>query len=170
MFHPRRTIAVFVAAAALVLSAAMAQGLEQTLTVQMGEMYFQVEGSAPNAAIELETGVPYTITFENVGAVTHKVQFGRGVLVEEGVPFAYGEDLFDGVRVRVVGTSGEQQFAIESNYLFELDVDPGATVEMSFTLPNSAQGAWEIGCFVPSTATAPNHYVAGMRAPLLVND
>ena len=166
----RKTLTLLIAAlvAALLALPVFAQGLEREITILMGEMYFQVEGQEPNATIELETGVPYRITFENVGEVVHRVKFGRGVVAEEGSPYAYVEDLFSDIRVRVVGTSGEQQFAVDTDFLAELDLEPGATVEMVFTLTSDKQGEWELGCFVPSTANNPNHWLAGMRAPLVV--
>lgn len=166
----RRTFTTLIVAllVAIAASPAIAQGLEREITILMGEMYFQAEGGEANAPIDLETGVPYRITFENVGDVVHRVKFGRGVMAEEGSPYAYSEDLFSYVRVRVIGTSGEQQFAVDTDFLGELDLEPGATVEMTFTLTNDKQGEWEIGCFVPSTVNNPNHWLAGMRAPLVV--
>lgn len=166
----RKTLTILIVAlvVAFAASPAIAQGLEREFTILMGEMYFQVEGEQQNAPIELEAGAPYRITFENVGDMVHRVKFGRGVVAEEGSPYAYVEDLFSYTRVRVIGTSGEQQFAVDTDFLGELDLEPGATVEMVFTLTNDKQGEWEIGCFVPSTATTPNHWMAGMRAPLNV--
>ena len=166
----RKTLTILIAAllTALLASPAFAQGLERELTILMGEMYFQVEGQEANAPIDLETGVPYRITFVNEGDVVHRVKFGRGVVAEEGSPYAYAEDLFSYTRVRVIGTSGEQQFAVDTDFLGELDLQPGASVEMVFTLSNDKKGEWEIGCFVPSTANNPNHWLAGMHAPLVV--
>lgn len=151
-----------------VAGVASAQGLERELTIRMGEMYFQIDGQAENEAIELETGVPYRVTFINEGDVVHRVKFGRGVTAEEGVPYDYVENLFDGVFTRAEGVAEGNQFAVDTERLLELDVEPGAEVVFTFTLPSSTAGEWEIGCFVPSTQDTPNHYTAGMRAPLIV--
>lgn len=147
---------------ALLVGFATAQGLERTMTITMGEMFFQQEGMEQNAAITLETGVPYRITFSNVGALTHRVKFGRGLIVEEGVPFAYSENLFTDLAVKVLGTGDLTGFRVIADQLIELDLDAGKTVEVIFTLPLSAKGTWELGCFVIG------HYEAGMRAPLVV--
>ncbi|MDZ7799727.1 MAG: hypothetical protein U5K81_02890 [Trueperaceae bacterium] len=162
-----KTMTALVAATTL-LGAAWAQGLGEDLTVRMGEMYFQIEGQEKNAPIELEAGVPYRITFVNEGDVEHRVKFGRSVEAEEGVPFDYAEHLFDGVFTRATGMAGNRQFSVDTGQLLELDVQPGAVVLVSFTLPTSTRGEWEIGCFVPATRDTPNHYIAGMRAPLII--
>lgn len=154
--------------ATLVVGAVSAQSLERSLTVLMGEMYFQLEGQDENEPIVLEAGVPYAITFVNEGDVEHRVKFGRGVTAEEGVPFDYVENLFDGVFTRASGMAGNRQFSVDTGQLLELDVQPGAVVRFTFTLPTTVRGEWEIGCFVPATQDTPNHYVAGMRAPIVV--
>jgi uncharacterized cupredoxin-like copper-binding protein len=146
----------------LLLSMVAAQGLQSEVTILMGEMYFQEQGSDQNEAITLETVTPYKVTFQNVGAMVHRVKFGRGLVVEEGVPFDYNEHLFDGVTVKIKGAGEETTFRVIANQLLELDLDPGEVVEMVFTLPASAAGEWELGCFVVG------HYEAGMRAPLII--
>lgn len=158
----------FVLVAAALVGAASAQGLESELTIRMGEMYFQLEGQEENEPIVLEAGVPYRVTFVNEGDTVHRVKFGRGVTAEEGVPYDYVENLFDGVFTRAAGMAGGRQLAVDTDRLLELDVDPGAVVLFTFTLPTSTRGEWEIGCFVPGSQDGPNHYIAGMRAPLII--
>ncbi len=140
----------------------LSQGLERQLTIEMGEMYFQGAGQAQNEAISLDVGVPYRITFRNVGDEVHRVKFGRGLIVEEGVPFAYAENLFTKVPVKVQGLGATPAFRIITNELIELDLEAGQEVEVLFTLPSSALGNWELGCFVIG------HYEAGMRTDLNV--
>ena len=140
--------------AVLAMGFALAQGLERTLTIEMGEMYFQVPGQPQNAEIVLEVAVPYRITFTNVGNVRHNVKFGRGVITEEGVPFAYADNLLQAVPLKVLGAGGSG-FRVVTNELLELDLDPGQSVEVILTLPAGR-------CFVVG------HYEAGMRAPLTV--
>ncbi len=146
-----------------VASLGLAQGLEREMTILMGEFFFQVEGQQPNEPITLESAVPYRVTFKNVGNVVHRVKFGRGLIVEEGVPFAYTENLFTNVPLRVEGVeSSGASFSVNTNQLIELDLDPGGEIAIVFTLPVGAQGAWELGCFVIG------HYEAGMRTDLVV--
>lgn len=140
---------------------AAAQGLERTMTIEMGEMYFQVPGQPQNAEIALDVAVPYRITFSNVGTVRHNVKFGSGLITEEGVPFAYADNLFQNVPLKVLGPGGAS-FRVVTNELLELDLDPGQSVDVIFTLPAERTGTWEIGCFVIG------HYEAGMLAPLVV--
>jgi len=140
-----------------------AQGFESEMTILMGEFFFQVEGQDKGEALVLETGVPYRITFRNIGNTVHRVKFGRGLVIEEGVPFAYTENLFDNVPLRIEGIGdGGVDFRVVTDRLLELDLDPGGEMDIVFTLPQGAQGEWELGCFVIG------HYEAGMLAPLMV--
>ena len=52
-----RRLATAIAVILLATGFALAQGLERTLTIEMGEMYFQVPGQAQNAEIVLDTTV-----------------------------------------------------------------------------------------------------------------
>lgn len=38
----------------------------------------------------------------------------------------------------------------------EVDVEPGGQATLRFTVPASAKGEWEMGCFIPG------HYESGM--------
>lgn len=139
------------------------QGTLQTqLTVLMGEFFFQAEGAPQNAPITLNVAVPYRITFKNVGKAVHRVKFGRGLVVEEGVPFSYTEDLFEGVKVRVQGKTSSGSFKIDMERFSELEIEPGVELEALFTLPQSKQGEWELGCFVIG------HYEQGMKTKLII--
>ena len=148
---------------ALLVSSAWAQGLERQLTITMGEFYFQAQGQGRNEAIALEVAVPYRVAFKNEGNVVHRVKFGRGLIIEEGVPYAYTENLFNDVPLRVEGiTESGADFRVTTNQMIELDLEPGGEIAIVFTLPQSAEGTWELGCFVIG------HYEAGMRANLIV--
>ncbi len=136
--------------------------IEREITILMGDQFFQVQGAAPNIPINLEVAVPYLITFKNVGKAVHRVKFGRGVEIEEGEPFTYVEDLFEGVKATASGETATGRFSIDMERFSELQVDPGVELTIEFTLPQSKKGEWEIGCFFPG------HYDAGMFAPLTV--
>ena len=152
-----------VAAAVLLAGTAFAQGFEREVEVRVGDFYFQVEGQEENAPIELDAVVPYRITFVNEGSMMHRVKMGRGVLVEEGVPYAYHENLFSEVPLRVHGVDESgAPFRIDTTFLTQLDLEPGASLTLAFTLPRDARGDWEIGCFIPG------HYENGHVAELTV--
>ncbi|UCH25239.1 MAG: hypothetical protein JSV66_15085, partial [Trueperaceae bacterium] len=51
----------------LVGSWCLAQGFQQEIIINMGEMFFQRTGQAQNETISLETAVPYRLTFRNIG-------------------------------------------------------------------------------------------------------
>lgn len=136
--------------------------LETERTIEMGEMFFKEEGAEKNAPIVLKVAVPYKITFKNAGSLLHRVKFGSGLVVEEGVPFDYVSALFEGVNVQVSGTTPEGDFKIKMDDLDELDLDPGVEIIIEFTLPQNKRGEWEMGCFVIG------HYEAGMNTRLIV--
>ena len=156
-------LAFALAALALFFGVAAAQGLEREVTVRVGEFYFQVDGQERNAPIELDAVMPYRITFVNEGSMTHRVKLGRGVMVEEGVPFAYNENVFGGMPLKVSGTTESGAvFRLDTTFLTQLDLAPGAEIVLSFTFPSTARGEWEIGCFIPG------HYENGHHAVLHV--
>ena len=158
----RNLVNVFIGVVLLAAGWGLAQGLQRDLTISMGEMFFQLEGQDQNETITLEAGIPYRITFSNVGTLVHRVKFGRGLVIEEGVPFAYTEDLFAGVPVKILGLEDLDGVRIISDQLIELDLDAGKQVEVTFTLPVMKAGEWELGCFVIG------HYEAGMRTTLVI--
>ncbi len=164
MKHLRRFVLVLVGlACSMAVTMAMAQGLERELTINIGEMFFQTEGQARNETIASTTAVPYKITFRKIGAVVHRVKFGRGLVVEEGVPFAYAENLFADILVKVRSTGEETSFRVVASQLIELDLDAGEEIEVLFTLPTGKAGTWELGCFVIG------HYEAGMHTALVIS-
>lgn len=158
----KRFTRLVVLAPALLFGLCFAQGFELDITVEMGEMFFQQQGMEQNAPIVLETGVPYRLTFTNVGTMVHRVKFGRGLVIEEGVPFEYTENLFTDMAVKILGIDDLAGMRVIADQLIELDLDAGKSVVVMFTLPVSKAGSWELGCFVIG------HYEAGMRAPLMV--
>lgn len=134
--------------------------VDQTLNIDVGEMYFQLEGQAKNAAINLKTGVTYAIVLHNTGSVLHEVQFGRDPGTDEnGQPHDYQSMMLDGFESSVEANGVET--VTES--LVEIQIEAGGTATVTFQLPDSAAGTWEIGCFQPG------HYQAGMHAPVIVN-
>lgn len=131
----------------------------------MREMEFAVEGRAPGADLILKAGQRYKLSFENHGQVRHEVLFGRGVTQgEDGLD--YQEHLFRNVEVDVWGRTqigGEKRiYGIKTFGLGELELDPGTRLSIFVTIPESARGSWEFGCF------APGHHESGMHVPVVI--
>lgn len=141
---------------------ALAQGPEQfqridqgDIHIAMGEFYFQVvqmddgeisSRSEQNAPIELPSGQELLVRFFNEGNDIHEAHFGRNP--DPDTLKSYQENLFGG------GPAGSGFVGIHLN--------PGQEGFLHLWLPESSQGEWEIGCFIPG------HYGAGMHAPLNV--
>lgn len=70
------------------------------------------------------------------------------------------EDLFAGLSPSVTPPDAVAMDAHDAHAGFMVQVEPGETVEVTFTLPEDRAGEWEIGCFEPG------HYEAGMHATL----
>ncbi len=167
--RPHRRVAVVAALLALTmapLSVAWAQDNsasdeakpDHVLHMEVGEMYFQLSGQDKNASFTLNSGESYAIEFHNVGHVMHEIQLGRDPGMEDGHPHDYQTLLFDGVETTVA--TGD--VSTISDTLAEIQLQPDAIATLNFTLPASAAGTWEIGCFQPG------HYEAGMHAPVIV--
>ncbi len=128
------------------------------VTINIGEMYFQLEGQDQNAAISLEAGQTYDFLLKNLGKVLHEVQFGRDPNMESGTPHDYTSFLFEGAEV----VSVVDKLEVISSGLIEVKMQPGQEMHIQVTLPETSKGDWEIGCFQPG------HYEAGMHAPIIV--
>jgi len=123
--------------------------------IAMGEFYFQVvdvedgevtDRQGKNALIELPSAQELLVRFFNEGNAVHEAHFGRNPDPESLK--SYQENLFGG------GAAG-------SGFI-GLHLDPGQEGMLHLWLPESSQGEWEMGCFIPG------HYEAGMAAPLQV--
>lgn len=138
---------------------AVAQDAERMeVVIELHEFNFTVGGGEANAPIVLKAGQPYSVVFSNVGMMEHEVLIGRTVLVEDGVPDGYETNLLDAIAVKIAGDDWE----VGTSGFVEVELEPGESVEIHFTLPAELIGTWEIGCFVPG------HYQAGMLAPVIV--
>ncbi len=142
-----------------VASSAFAQDVERIeLVIELHEYNFTVAGGEANAPIVFQAGQPYSVVFSNVGMMEHEVLIGRTVLVEDGVPDGYETNLLDATPVDLVGDDWE----VGTSGFVEVELEPGQSVTIHFTLPDELIGTWEIGCFIAG------HYQAGMLAPVIV--
>lgn len=130
----------------------------ERLVIELGELFFRVEGGEDNAPIELHADEEYEIVFRNIGTAPHEVMIGREVDDDDGRPHGYETDLLDTEEVMYLGDGWE----IEASGLREVELEPGAEVRLRVTVPREKAGEWEIGCFLPG------HYEGGMKAPLFV--
>jgi uncharacterized cupredoxin-like copper-binding protein len=142
------------------------------------EMRISAQGLPPGKALTLKAGRRYALTFENAGQLQHDVALGRGrKQTPDGPRFA--ENLLAGVEAELVfrDSAGreaavegagfeprgvaEHELGLHAGFE-ELELDPGATLTLLLTLPDSAAGEWQAACFMPG------HESAGMRMPLRV--
>ena len=131
------------------------------IKIGLNEMSFEIEGAKKGAPLVLRAGREYEITFENVGQVLHEVLIGRGH-TGEGGEMNYAEHLLEAVEVDVFGDSSKGFFEIEANGIKEIELDPGMKLTIEVTIPESARGTWELGCF------APGHHQSGMHLPIII--
>jgi len=130
------------------------------MTISFNEMSFTVDGGTPNDTITFNAGETYAITFVNDGTVEHEMKAGNGDLLkrDNGTPDGYTNNFFVGPAV--LTQDGQK---IEFSDLEEVELDPGQSVTVTITVPESFAGqSHEMGCFVPG------HYEAGMKAPIVV--
>ena len=142
------------------------QASASEIEIFMGEYFFQMEGRARGASVELEAGSKYEMEFINMGSEIHEVVIGRDLLMENGQPTGYRKSLLDGAKVEIEGTTvvGDKvrKFEVAAGGLEELELESGVILEIEFTVPTDKTGEWEMACFVPG------HYQQGMHIPLLV--
>lgn len=192
--HAKKAIAiVLLTVGALVATSAIsprqvvrADGTATKITIVMDEYNFTVPGQQPGAPITLNTGTLYDMTIQNAGKFPHEIWWGKDpqMVESEGRLDGYKTNLLDKVPVAIIGVQadGTSSYEIDAPGLDEIEEAPGQSFTVEFTLPDSAKGNWEIGCFQPmpkpaNAATAdpaataiPDvpHYVVGMKAVIIV--
>ncbi len=146
--------------------------------------WFQVtldEFSISPNPLRIPAGRPVTLVIKNVGKVPHEFMAGREA---QGDDFEH--DLFAGMEVEISveisdeaaasdhehaeGEAAEHQHAEaehadhgdDHEHGTMVEPEPGQTIYMSFTLPESRRGEWSTACFLPG------HYAAGMQGTLIV--
>ena len=113
--------------------------IDVKIEIEMGSMYFQVEGQEKNAPITLEVGKIYLLEFKNVNAdLHHNALFGKDPDLDK---------------------RNYKVLLIDNFYGIELE--GGQQGEIVLKAPDKP-GDWEVGCFVSG------HYEAGMKAPIKV--
>ncbi len=153
-----------------------AQDMSTTvINVTLNEYHFIVEGQELDQPLQLESGTEYQIHFTNEGTLTHEVLIGSGPIdIGNEIHHDFEEALLGDVEVSVTGQMNDEEFVIGVAGLNEFELDPGQALDITFTLPDSKIGTWEIGCFVSVNLDAPadnpgvGHYDLGMHLPVEV--
>lgn len=131
-------------------------------TIEMSEYKFTPD------TIRVKAGQEVRILLENKGEKEHEILIGRQVNMEEGVPGGFESDLFDHdpSLVQASGSEGFHQGSPEeiADEGYHVELEPGATGTLVFTIPASKAGEWEMGCFIDDG----QHYEEGMHGTLIV--
>ncbi|MFV2007204.1 MAG: peptidoglycan-binding protein [Longimicrobiales bacterium] len=121
--------------------------------------------------IRIPAGLPVTLVIRNEGVIPHGFNAGR----DPGNGH-FGEDLFEGVDVDGPMSAMTMEMTMEMDMGMDMgggdhgqdDRGPmvlaqvGETMKLSFTLPESRRGVWNVSCFLAG------HVEAGMHAVLIV--
>ena len=132
------------------------------VTIEMTESKY-----TPNS-FQVKAGEQVTINLENKGEKEHEILFGRNVKIEEGIPAGFEEDIFDHdpSQVQASGSEGFHEGSPEeiAEEGYHVELEPGATGTLVFTIPASKAGEWEIACFIDDG----QHYEDGMKGTFTV--
>jgi uncharacterized cupredoxin-like copper-binding protein len=159
------TIILVVVSASLFLAACGGGAPAATsndISIEMSEYKYTPD------TIRVKAGEEVTIHLENKGEKEHEILFGREVNMEEGVPGGFQTDLFDHdpSKVQASGSEGFHQGSPEEidEEGYHVELEPGATGTLVFTIPASKAGEWEIGCFIDDG----QHFDEGMHGTFIV--
>ena len=137
--------------------------------------------------VVIRAGETLTLTFVNKSklGLDHELMIGRqvvlgGVFGDQMVGFK--TDFFDGIDVKFISGKGIRQFmggkakvtgiklmkstGEELQHGFMIEVKPKGTATISFTVPESRAGVWDMGCFNGDGTWT--HYEKGARGLLVV--
>ncbi len=148
----------------------LAAGQTQQVTLVMKEFKFEP------ATVHLKVGETVVLTLKNEGTVEHEWSAGQNV-VDTAEQKGYRRDLFALLKPRLTGKEYELErvsapapatdMSAEGETAkmlsTELDVQPGGSAVLRFTVPASAKGTWQFGCFVTG------HYESGMKGTLVID-
>lgn len=126
------------------------------------------------STLHLKVGERVILTIKNEGQVEHEWVAGQG-LVNTSEEKGFKKDLFATLKPRVTGREYELEKVSASPWQkdmaegetakrlsTEVDVEPGGTATLRFTVPAGARGRWEMGCFLPG------HYESGMKGTIVI--
>jgi len=148
---------------------AVAAGRVHRVTLTMKEFRYEP------AILHLRVGEQVVLTIKNEGQVEHEWVAGRG-LANGPAERGYHTDLFAILKPKVTGrdyelekvsTSGARRNEAAEGEAAkvldtEVDVEAGGVATLRFTVPATAKGQWEMGCFLPG------HYESGMKGTIVI--
>jgi uncharacterized cupredoxin-like copper-binding protein len=122
----------------------------------------------PNT-IEAKVGQEVTLNLVNKGALEHEIMFGHNVMMMNGLPNGYQEDMFASAGIEpevMMAGGGMNDMAMAEDHAGFMVLLPknGDQATMTFTVTKDMVGEWEIGCFEQDGV----HYNAGMVGKLIV--
>jgi len=172
-------ISLSLIAGSVMIVAGIGQAAPAAVKVSMTEYKFQSDRvlvrAGQTAAISLVNG--------STKKKVHEFMAGREVAVSHGRPAGFKRDFFDGLAIKisnekdiwklrpgnakvtggmVMKESGGMAMGDHEGFMIELQ--PGGTATLTFTVPANRVGEWEIGCF----SEAGQHYTDGMKGKLVV--
>ena len=112
------------------------------------------ENSVSPDPLRIPAGRPVTLALRNAGRFASVFTAGRELAADH----YFEHDLFADVYVNIEPV--ERADASEHGTVVE--IQPGETVLMTFTLPESRRGEWMTGCFLPG------HLAGGIQGTLTV--
>lgn len=131
-----------------------AQTVDRTIEVRIASFRYDPD----TLRIPAETTV--RLVFRNEGNFDHEFTAGRRVT--ENVT-GYQTDLFEDLEVE--RSRAEREQAASARPGTAIRIAPDSTESLTFRLPASKRGQWEMGCFLTDPAS---HYKAGMKGIILV--
>ena len=172
VFPGVRLTGMFAAAGALLFSGGVAPAHAASpvhrVTLVMKEFKFEP------GTIHLKVGEKVALTIKNEGTTEHDWSAGRNVVTTQAQA-GYRTDLWTYLKPTVAGmeytvekasaTPEKDVAEYETAELLstEMDVQPGGSVTLHFTVPANARGTWGFGCFLPG------HYEAGMHGTIVID-
>jgi uncharacterized cupredoxin-like copper-binding protein len=160
-----RGMVLLIAFAMLVAAASpAAEAPTHVVTVLLKDFKFEP------AVLQLNVGDAMTLTIRNEGRVAHEWLIGRGI-VRTADEKGFQKDLFAVLNPKVDGRQysleqvgrrppGRDESATRSS--MGVEIQPGGEVTLRFTVPESAKGEWEMGCFFSG------HFESGMKGTLVI--
>jgi uncharacterized cupredoxin-like copper-binding protein len=175
-----RTTWIFLSlvAGGVMIVAGIGQAAPAAVKISMTEYKFQSD------RIFVRAGQTAAISLVNVSTKkkVHEFMAGREVAVSHSRPAGFKRDFFDGLAIKISNekdiwklrpgrakiTGGmvmnDPGMAMEGHEGFMIELQPGGTATLTFTVPANRVGEWEIGCF----SEAGQHYTDGMKGKLIV--
>lgn len=135
-----------------------AQTVDRVIEVRMASFRYHPD------TLRIPSEETVRLVFHNEGTFPHEFMAGRTVTDEQR---GYRQDLFEGVQVEK-STEDENrgpESGASSTQWTRIEVTPDSTQSLTFRLPATKDGEWEMGCFLTDPAL---HYKAGMKGTIFV--